>query len=100
MLKAGDSMPDNLVNGRGPSLYFQGRRGQAVTVAMNADNDAFDTLLRLEGPNGIATSDDDGGRPPNNSLIANYLLPHDGIYRIVPTSYCGGGAAPTASRST
>ncbi len=91
MLGVGDTIPDQLVDGRGPSLYFQGRRGQAVTIAMNADNNAFDTYLRLEGPAGASISDDDGG-PDLNSLIANYLLPQDGIYRIVPTSYGGGGS--------
>lgn len=91
MLRAGDTIPDNLTDGRGPSLFFQGRRGQAVTIAMNAYNNAFDTFLRLEGPAGVSISDDDGGRPPRNSLIANYLLPHDGIYRIMPTAYGGSG---------
>jgi hypothetical protein len=91
LLEEGATVQGELLNGAGPALYFQGRRGQAVTIAMNAANNAFDAFLSLEGPGGAAISDDDSGSD-YNSLIANYLLPHDGIYRIAPGGYGGGGS--------
>ncbi len=90
-LEEGAKVAGELVDGAGPALLFRGQRGQAVTIAMNADKNAFDTLLRLEGPAGASISDDDSG-PDYNSLIANYLLPSDGIYRIAPAGFGGGGS--------
>lgn len=72
-------------------FYFQGQRGQAVTIAMKAVDNAFDTLVRLEGPEGELTYNDDFGGA-SNSQISNYLLPQDGIYRIIPTAWGSMGS--------
>ena len=91
LLEEGATVQGELVDGAGPALYFQGQRGQAVTIAMDAANNAFDAFLSLEGPGGAAISDDDSGSD-YNSLIVNYLLPSDGIYRIAPEGFGGGGS--------
>ncbi|HRI55537.1 MAG TPA: hypothetical protein PK170_00405 [Anaerolineae bacterium] len=72
-------------------FYFQGQRGQAVTIAMDAVNNAFDTLVSLEGPEGVLASNDDNGIDLN-SRISGFLLPRDGIYRIIPTAWGSMGS--------
>jgi hypothetical protein len=71
-------------------LYtFEGVAGDAVTVAMNKQDQSLDPFLELsipaDSPAPVATSDDDGGN--RNSLIANYVLPEDTTYAVMAHSF-------------
>ena len=90
MVEYGDTVAGEYQSGVEAPIYFQGQRGEAVTIVMNAVNNAFDTLVRLEGYEGELASNDDNG-VDRNSLIPAFMLPRDGIYRIIPSAYSGEG---------
>ncbi|MEI2688369.1 MAG: PPC domain-containing protein [Anaerolineae bacterium] len=91
LLQPGETVEDEYQSGVEKPFYFQGQRGQAVTIAMDAVNNAFDTVVRLADiSGGELTSNDDNGRD-QNSLISAFILPKDGIYRILPGAFSGQG---------
>lgn len=66
---------------------FEGRRDQTVSVRMSRAGGSLDTLVALLSPDGreLVSDDDSGGG--QNSLIAAYRLPADGVYLILATRY-------------
>jgi hypothetical protein len=66
---------------------FTGSAGQAITVAMNADNDSFDTHLYLYDPDGREIARDDDSGPGLNSLLSCVRLPYNGRYAIHAAGY-------------
>jgi hypothetical protein len=66
---------------------FSGTSGDYVTIAMNAQNDSFDTYLELNGPDGRQLTYDDDGGGNLNSLISNFRLPATGTYTILAHGY-------------
>ncbi len=68
---------------------FQGRRGQRISVRL-ASND-FDAYLLMRGPGGFtADNDDDGSERGSHDSRIDTILPADGDYRILATSYRSG----------
>ena len=67
------------------TYLLQASAGQSVRLALSSS--AFDTVLRIEGPNGFSTeNDDDPSGSTLNSLVETQL-PAAGTYRVVVASY-------------
>lgn len=74
----------HLQSGEFADFYaFQGRAGTTVNFAVNSE--AFDTYLIVVAPSGQVAENDDSGGTRNSALSLD--LPHDGLYRVVVTSY-------------
>ena len=79
-LAAGDEQdPERRYLHRYPFAAMSGAR-----VAVTLESEAFDTYLRLEGPDGFRLDDDDGGSGTNSELDAE--LPAAGVYWVTVTS--------------
>lgn len=84
----GDGVAGTLA--RGNATYtIQGRAGQRLRAAVNSAD--FDTVLRMRGPAGFQTENDDSGGTLN-SLI-DVVLPADGAYSLTVASFDGSGGA-------
>lgn len=72
--------------------YFEGRRGQRVTVNMRSTE--FDTYLHLGivGTKTMIATDDDGAGGTNSRITAT--LPQDGTYAIIANSLRPNGRGP------
>ncbi|NWF68243.1 MAG: pre-peptidase C-terminal domain-containing protein [Chloroflexi bacterium] len=91
-IESGQTVNAELSTGERHAWTFEGRRGETVTISMDADNDGFDTYLELYGPDGtLLTSNDDGGSGLN-SLIEDFTLPESGTYTIVARSFADFGS--------
>lgn len=66
---------------------FSGQRGQSVTISLNVARGNLDTFVALITPDGRELVSDDDGGGGQNSLIANFTLPADGLYLILATRY-------------
>jgi hypothetical protein len=66
---------------------FQGRRGQRVAISITSSN--FDTYAILNTPGGDRIDNDDRSPGDTNALIER-VLPEDGEYRLMVTSYRPG----------
>jgi hypothetical protein len=66
-------------------VTFAGTAGDVVTVEMTAPEE--DTYLYLLGPTGTEIAVDDDGGPGLNSRIDETVLPVNGTYTIVATTY-------------
>ena len=64
---------------------FQGRRGQRVNVRLSSGD--FDAYLLMRGPGFTADNDDDPGERGTHDSRIDTILPADGEYRIIATSY-------------
>ncbi len=69
----------------GAEYTFSGRAGDAVTIS--AESSDFDTYLVLTGPDGTEVATDDDTGEGLNALIENFVLPADGEYTILLTSF-------------
>ncbi|MES2699868.1 MAG: pre-peptidase C-terminal domain-containing protein [Pseudomonadota bacterium] len=68
---------------------IEGEAGQALRLALTSD--AFDPLVRVEGPDGfVAENDDDPAGGTLNALL-DTTLPASGTYRVVVGSYATDG---------
>ncbi|MEK6542561.1 MAG: pre-peptidase C-terminal domain-containing protein [Pseudomonadota bacterium] len=65
---------------------FTGTRGQRV--AIDATSTAFDTYLMLQPPEGAQIDNDDG--PSGTNARIDQVLPADGEYRVLVTSFRAG----------
>lgn len=72
--------------------YFEGRRGQRVTINMRAAD--FDTYLHLGivGTKTMVATDDDGAGGTNSRITAT--LPQDGMYAVIANSLRPNGRGP------
>lgn len=94
LIAYGDTKEGEIVRANeGAPWYFWGSRGEAVTIAMDAIGYNFDTILVLDraGGQSALAQDDDSGEG-YNSLIKDFVLPKEGMYRIRPQAYGGQGA--------
>ncbi len=73
---------------------FSGTSGQQISITMSSG--AFDTLLFLNGPNGVqVATDDDGGGGTNSRIPATsgfFTLPSTGTYTIQASSFSANTA--------
>ena len=90
----GDTVTATLAPGATDEWTFRGQAGQTVSVAMTAQDNSFDTVLRLVDEQGdeIAYNDDSGGTL--NSRIEAVTLPADGEYTILAGSFGGRSGGP------
>lgn len=72
--------------------YFEGRRGQRVTINMRAPD--FDSYLHLGivGTKTMVATDDDGAGGTNSRITAT--LPQDGMYAVIANSLRPNGRGP------
>lgn len=61
--------------------------GEEVEIA--ASSDAFDTVLRVQGPSGLSEENDDADGEGTNSRL-RFRAPRNGSYRLTVTSYRAG----------
>jgi hypothetical protein len=73
-------------NNRGPYQIWvvQGKRGQRLAIEMNSS--AFDAYLYVRDSDGFLIGQDDDGGEGNNARVRT-ILPRNGHYRIIATSY-------------
>lgn len=72
---------------KGPRIYdIEGEIGQRVSVTLTSDD--FDTVVRLNGPDGLVAENDDGADGTNSQLEA--VLPESGTFQIEVDSFGGG----------
>ncbi len=64
---------------------FAGRRGDRVTLRLDAVDATLDPSVRVLGPDGSIVAQDDNGGGNLNALIPAFLLTEDGEYTIVLT---------------
>ncbi|MEP7290411.1 MAG: PPC domain-containing protein [Chloroflexota bacterium] len=71
-------------------FFFNGQADDVISIAQHSSD--FDSYVYLYDSNdNQLVSDDDSGEAGNDSLIAQYALPEDGIYRVQAASF--GGSA-------
>ena len=81
-LESGDR---TLTTGEFVDYYrFAGRRGQTVTVEMASSD--FDSYVIVQAPDGSQQENDDASQGTHNSRLT-WVLPTDGSYAILATSY-------------
>ena len=70
-----------------PSLgnywLFSGQAGQSITLRMDKYQSDLDALVAVYGPGGQFIAEDDQSGGDNNALLAELILPDDGLYVIV-----------------
>ena len=73
---------------------FQGRAGDSVTIVMNGVN--LDSYLALRNQAGITLTqnDDVEGSGTLNARISNFVLPADGTYTIIASSFRSNSSGP------
>lgn len=85
----GDQVDGFLADGTN-TYVMEGRAGQRVRVSLSST--LFDTVLRITGPDGFETENDDApGSDALNSLI-DTVLPADGTYRLTVAAYANEGS--------
>ena len=92
MVQPGQEISGRLAADQTPTYFFVGKRGQAVTIAMDAVDGGLDPYLVLEGDAGRVVREDDDSGDGTDSLIKDSVLPADGVYRIRPQAFSGQGA--------
>ncbi len=70
---------------------FEASAGAEVTIDLVAEDDGFDALLFLFGPDGEEVATDDDGGEGLNSRIAALILSESGEYSIDAQAFPGGG---------
>ena len=80
-----DSIQDTLEIGSLDGWDFYGLAGDKIRMSL--DSDEFDTYITLLGPQGgIAVENDDVGEG-SNALVDGFVLPEEGYYTIMVSSY-------------
>ncbi|MDE1467605.1 pre-peptidase C-terminal domain-containing protein [Aurantiacibacter sp. D1-12] len=88
-LEVGAALRGSL-SGTSNTHTIEGRAGQRLRVSLSSD--AFDTILRITGPNGFSAENDDApGAQTLNSLL-DIELPASGTYRITVSAYGNQGS--------
>jgi hypothetical protein len=85
----GESVEGTLYGGGAHEYQFQGGNGDAISVGMSALESELDCYLELLSPEGdtLVFDDDSGGSL--DALIEYYVLPADGLYRIIASDISG-----------
>ena len=71
------------------TYLIEAQAGQSVRVALSSDD--FDALLRIEGPGGFSTENDDAALGSTLDSLIETQLPASGTYRVVVASYASDG---------
>ena len=82
------SDPDN--NGTAEDTYLLNVDGNAP-VRLALSSDAFDTVLRIEGPGGFSAENDDAPGGSTLNSVLDTTLRTAGTYRVIVTSYSAAG---------
>ncbi len=93
----GKTVESNLALGEQENWTFEGQAGDGVRISMVGSGELTDTYLELFGPDDILLVSDDESGEGGFALIAGYLLPRTGTYRIVAQSYAGESGPYTLS---
>lgn len=93
----GDTVESNLAPGEEETWTFEAQAGDAVRISMVGSGELTDTYLELFGPDDTLLVSDDNSGEGSFALIAGYLLPRTGTYRIVAQSYAGESGPYTLS---
>jgi hypothetical protein len=85
----GESVEGVLYGGGAHEYKFQGGSGDAISIGMSALGSELDCYLELLSPEGdtLVFDDDSGGSL--DALIEYYVLPADGLYRIIASDISG-----------
>ncbi|MFN3763041.1 MAG: PPC domain-containing protein, partial [Anaerolineae bacterium] len=92
----GDTVESNLAPGEQETWTFEAQAGDAVRISMVGSGELTDTYLELFGPDDTLLVSDESGEG-SFALIAGYMLPRTGTYRIVAQSYAGESGPYTLS---
>ncbi|MBC7227463.1 MAG: PPC domain-containing protein [Thermoflexales bacterium] len=93
----GETVESNLAPGEQEAWTFEAQAGDAVRISMVGSEELTDTYLELFGPDDTLLVSDDESGEGSFALIAGYLLPRAGTYRIVAQSYAGESGPYTLS---
>lgn len=63
----------------------------SAPVRLALSSDAFDTVLRIEGPDGFSAENDDSAAGSTLNSLLDTNLPRAGTYRVIVTAYGSGG---------
>ena len=77
-------------NGSSEDTYLLTVDGSAP-VRLALSSDAFDTVLRIEGPDGFSAENDDSAAGSTLNSLLDTNLPRAGTYRVIVTGYGSGG---------
>jgi hypothetical protein len=85
----GESVEGTLYGGGAHEYQFRGESGDAISIGMSAFGSELDCYLELLSPEGdtLAYDDDSGGSV--DALIEYFVLPADGLYRIIASDISG-----------
>jgi hypothetical protein len=85
----GESVEGMLYGGGAHEYQFQGGNGDAISIGMSALGSELDCYLELVSPEGdtLVFDDDSGGSL--DALIEYFVLPADGVYRIIASDISG-----------
>ncbi len=88
---------DGFLSDNSATYVMEGRAGQRVRVSLNSAR--FDTVLRMTGPDGFETENDDAPGGQSLDSLIDAVLPADGTYRLIVSAYAdeGGGGFSLAT---
>ena len=84
------SASDPVNNGAAEDTYLLNVDGNAP-VRLAVSSDAFDTVLRIEGPGGFSAENDDAAGGSTLNSVLDTTLRTAGTYRVIVTSYGAAG---------
>ncbi len=93
-IEPGQTIGVSLAPGAEDEWTFVGRAGQVFTIAVYAEGDRFDTVLRIVDASGVEIAFDDDGATGLNSMLRGWAVPADGAYTIRVGSYSGREGGP------
>ncbi len=96
-ISCGETAESHLAPGEQETWTFEAQAGDAVRISMVGSGELTDTYLELFGPDDAFLVSDDNSGEGNFALIAGYMLPRTGTYRIVARSYAGQSGPYTLS---
>ncbi len=87
----GKDDPRDTVRKTSPCRIYQVRLSAGKTYKIDLESREFDTYLRVENAATQELAKDDDGGEGTNSRLA-FRAPHDGVYRVIATSFAAGAA--------
>lgn len=97
VIKPGQGIQSILPAGDQHFWTFDGTAGHLVSIVVAPDNDQFDAILDLYGPDGSSLAAMDEGFSGDAEVIAGYELPVTGEYTIRIRSFAANGGMYTLS---
>ena len=93
-IEPGQTINAELASGAEDRWTFVARAGDVVSIALYAEAEAFDTVLRITDAGGRELANDDDGGIGLNSMIRGWRVPVDGAYTIHVGSFRGNAGGP------